>query len=558
MPPNPTLDLGALDILDILPVLAALVCGFAARLARLPPMVGFLAAGFVLAAFGFRNSPGLETIADLGVSLMLFGIGLKLNLRELTSPVIWAAASLHMLAITALGSALLWLLPAGLGLAPFPELTRAQTALLGFALSFSSTVFAVKVFEERGEGGALHARIAIGILIVQDLFAVTFLAASAGKAPSPWALALLALVPARSLLLGLLERAGHGEMLVLLGWLLPLGGAGLFELVGVKGDLGALLLGALIAGTPKSDELARALSSFKDLFLVGFFLTIGLTGLPTWGQLAAAALLLALIPLKTALFFWLLTRFRLRARSATLASLALADYSEFGLILTAMAVAAGWLPAGWVTVFALAVALSFVLAAPLNILGSGIYRRWRDGLLTWERDRRLPGDGIIDPGAARVAVFGMGRLGSAAYDSLRERWGDTILGVDRDADTVARHRAQGRRIVRGDAADPDFWSRIDQGRVRYALLTLPDHQANLSAARLCREFDPHIRIAAVARFEDEVAELRTAGAERVFNLYTEAGAGFAEHLWASVESGHRARAPVAPASDGGRIASSRP
>jgi glutathione-regulated potassium-efflux system ancillary protein KefC len=530
-----TLNLAAVEIMDILPVLAAFALGFVARLAGLPPLVGFLAAGFLMGAMGMQASDGLQEIADIGVTLLLFTIGLKLKIKQLLSPAVWATASLHMAVIVAAAAALLMLAGvAGVGL--FADLDGGTALLIGFALSFSSTVFAVKVLEQNGEMESLHGRIAIGVLIMQDLFAVIFIAVSAGKIPSVWALGLLLLIPARPLLIKLLERTGHGEMMVLLGWLLPLGGAALFEAVGVKADLGALLLGVLLAGHPKTDELSKALMSFKDLFLIGFFLTIGLTGSVTWQLLGIALLLMLLLPLKVALYYWLLAKFRLRARSATLASLGLANFSEFGLIVGAIGQSAGWLGGDWLTVIALALALSFVLAAPLNKFGKEIYRHWHDTLVAWESARRLPGDDFIDPGNAEIVVFGMGRVGSAAYDYLRQRFGDVVLGVDRDLSAVELHRSRGRQVIQGDATDYDFWARTrSQGRVRYALLTFPDHTANLAVARLFREFGFQVVLASIAKFDDQVGELKAAGVQEVFNLYAEAGTGFAEHVWERLE-----------------------
>ena len=122
-----------------------------------------------------------------------------------------------------------------------------------------------------------HGRVAIGILIMQDIFAVIFLSVSSGKLPSPWSFALLALliIPIllkKSPLSLIISKSGHGELLVLLGVLIPFGGAYLFGLVGLKPDLGALILGILLSGHPKAKELSNAMLSFKDLFLVGFFL----------------------------------------------------------------------------------------------------------------------------------------------------------------------------------------------------------------------------------------------------------------------------------------------
>ncbi|GAM73145.1 glutathione-regulated potassium-efflux system protein kefB [Vibrio ishigakensis] len=127
-----------------------------------------------------------------------------------------------------------------------------QLVILGFALSFSSTVFAIKALQDKGEMNSVYGTLAIGILVMQDIFAVIFLTVSTGKIPEWYAIFLFALPLARPLLFKLLDKLGHGELLVLGGIFFALvTGAGLFELVGVKADLGALVLGMLLAGHKK-------------------------------------------------------------------------------------------------------------------------------------------------------------------------------------------------------------------------------------------------------------------------------------------------------------------
>ncbi|MDJ0738813.1 MAG: cation:proton antiporter [Gammaproteobacteria bacterium] len=525
------LDLAAVDIMHVLPLGVAFVLGMAAKAAHLPPLIGFLAAGFLLGALGMQNTTTLQHIADLGVTLLLFTIGLKLHVKDLIAPVVWATASVHM-ALTTLVVAVVVSGLAMLGIGMLAGIDTPTALLIGFALSFSSTVFAVKVFESRGEMGAIHGRVAIALLIVQDIFAVIFIAVSAGKMPSVWALALLALIPARPLLLALLDRVGHGELLVLLGWATPLAGAALFELVGIKADLGALVLGIVLAGHPKTNELAKSLLSFKDLFLIGFFLSIGLSGELSWQTLWIALLLVVLIlPLKAAMYFLLMTRQRMRARSATLASMGLTNFSEFGLIVGAVGVSHAWLDAQWLSVIALALAISFLVAAPLNALSRQMYARWRHELHRFQTRSRLPGDEVIRAGKAQVIVFGMGRVGTGAYDYLRERWGDVVLGIDINEDYVERHRAAGRNVAHGDATDADFWARAERsGHVRLALLAFTDHESNLAVAELLQEQGFDLELASIAHYTDHEATLHEAGVHSVYNFYASAGESFAEHI----------------------------
>jgi predicted Kef-type K+ transport protein len=515
---------------DLAFILAAFGLGFAAAVVRLPPLVGYLAAGFVLHSFGYETTEGIDLIADFGVYLLLFGIGLKLRLRTLARREVWAGAGIHMAVTSAvIGSLFLGLGALGLPLAA--GLTPARAALVGFAFSFSSTVFAVKALEERNESASLPGRIAIGILVVQDIFAVLFLTLAVDEPPSIWAIpVVIAVVGARPLYGWILDRSGHGELLILLGFALAIGvGAGTFEQVGLKPDLGALVVGLTLASHRRAPELAETLLGFKDILLVGFFLSIGLGGAPGPAAIGVAAVVLVLIPLKTGGYLVLLSRFRLRPRTAWHASATLANYSEFGLIVAAVGVERAWLDQQWASAIAVAVAVSFAVAAPVNTSRYTIYQRWSSRLARLELHPIQPDDALIEPGDARVIVFGMGRVGAGAYDELVRRRGQVVLGVDRRDDNVAANQAQGRTMVRGDALDSDFWDRMRlHPGTELVVLAMGDHRANMECVARVKAFLPEVRIAASATFPDEVIELERAGVDVARNLYGEAGQGLAD------------------------------
>jgi glutathione-regulated potassium-efflux system ancillary protein KefC len=427
----------------------------------LPPLVGFLISGFVLHALGQQGGETLDTIANLGVTLMLFTIGLKLRLRGLLRPEIWAGTSLHI-AGTVVTFGLIFLSFCAIGVSLFGSLSVWTSLLLALVLSFSSTVFAVKALQESGEMGALHGRVAVGILIMQDLIAVMFLTASTGKLPSWMSIGLLVGLLALSPAMGwLMERSGHGELIILCGLFLALvlGWTG-FESVGLKGDLGALFVGVLVGQHSKSKELAKSLIGLTDLLLVGFFLSIGLKGLPDWQEVAVAFLLVLLMPLKVALFFALLTRFHLRARTAWMAGLSLGSYSEFALIVIALAVTKGWMPEDWLVLEAIALALSFLVAAPLYRKAELLYDKLSSWLQRFETPGYHPDDLPVQLEGERIAIFGMGRVGLAAYNVLEKRFPERVIGFDRDAAQVESHRSANRNVVLADATDSDFWERV--------------------------------------------------------------------------------------------------
>lgn len=522
--------------MDPLLIGLAFLFGFGARQLGQPPLVGFLLAGFAAHAVGIEGGAPLHAIADLGVTLLLFLIGLELDPRRLFKTEVWATASGHAaISIALFASGAMAAAAAGIG--AFAGMTWPGALALGFALSFSSTVFAMKNLDDRGEQSALHGRTAIGILILQDLFAVVFLTFAGGKLPEVWAIALVGVLALRAPLLAVMARLGHGELLMLFGLFLALGvGAGGFGLAGLKPDLGALVLGAVMAGHPRARELAHTLFPLKDLLLVGFFLQIGLAGLPDWGHLGVAWVLVALVSVKVVLFFLAFAQLRFRARSSMLGALALGSYSEFGLIVTAIAAQSGWLAPYWPGIVAIAVAGSFIVCAPFQRAAHELNPHRHRWLARFERRRRHAEEQVIQLGDARIAVLGMGRVGQGAYADLLRHCGDVVIGVEVDGAKVAAARANGFRIIQADVTDPAFWHRLERGRVELVLLTMPAHDSNMFAYRLLRASQYEGKVAAIARFPDEVEALEAAGVDVAFNMYAEAGTGFSSHVRGNLET----------------------
>jgi predicted Kef-type K+ transport protein len=509
---------------DPLMIICALLCGMLARGLGLPALIGYLAAGFVLHELGATEGILLSQLAEMGVTLLLFSIGLKLRPAELLETKVWGTTLVHMLLMILAFAPLLLL--AMLVLPGESTLNLQQAVLLAFALSFSSTVFAIQVLQERGEMASRHASLAIGVLLMQDIAAVLYIGASTGKVPQWTALGLLLLIPARPLILRLLSLCGHGELFTLFGLALAIMGAQVFEAVGVKGDLGALILGALLAGDQKAKELAKNLLHFKDLFLVGFFVSIGLQGWPTPELIVVAVVLGVLAPLKAPLYFWLMTRWHTPPRTAVLSSAALSNYSEFGLIVVAIAAGTGLVDAQWSAALSLAIAVSFLLSSGINVRVHSIYGHWQ-GLLSRFRSDALE-RGRPDTSGVRVIVLGMGNIGTGAYDAMRQQHGDAVLGVDDNDVKLARHLEAGRRVIAADASDPDFWAQIDLGEVEQVMLALTNHEENKLVGKQLRALGYVGLITAIVRFKEEDEELRRYDISS-FNLFAEAGSGFAAH-----------------------------
>ena len=493
--------------------------GLVARHVGLPPLIGYLGAGFALAAFGSRlgitheDSEILGHQAHLGVLLLMFTVGLKLKLSHLARPEVLGVSLLH------------FVLSSGLMLPPillFLDVSWQEGLLLSVALAFSSTVLAAKILEGRRELRSFHGRVAIGVLIVQDLIALVVMSLASGKAPSPWALLVFLLPLLRPLLYRLLDQSGHEELLVLLGLVLALvvGGVG-FEAVGLSSELGALAFGALLAKHPRAAELSNSLWSVKEVFLVGFFLQIGIDGLPDAQALVFAAVMSLLLPLKTLLFFFLFLAFRLRSRSAFLSAASLTQYSEFGLIVTSV------LMPQWLVPLAISVAFSFILSAQFNRVSAQLYDRLASRLIPLERNIRHPDEQPVSLGDAQILVMGMGRSGRAAYDYLHEK-GYRLVSLDSDLEKVERAARDGRNILYADAEDQTFWQSLEMNQTEAVILTLNDAEAKVIACHKLREKGFKGLVVSHALYEDVARQIQAAGADHTYLTMAEAGVGLAQ------------------------------
>lgn len=509
-------------VFEVFAIGSAFVFGLAARQVGLPPLVGFLGAGFFVNAVGPQlgmpttTGPILEYLANLGVLMLLFTIGLKLKLRQIAEPQVVGGALIHFMLSIGIFTPIVWLL--------FVE-DWMVALLVAIALGFSSTVLSAKMLEAKRELGNFHGRTAIGILIVQDIIALVVLAIFAGKLPGPWALLIFATPLLRPILFKILDAVGRDEVLVLTGMLfsLVIGGVG-FQLIGLKGEIGALVMGLLLSTHPRAKELSESLWALKEVFLVGFFLSIGMSGLPDGDALIFALVLGVLLPLKGVLFFFLMLLFRLRARTSFLTALSLTAYSEFGLI-----VAAG-IPAAeaFLVPLAIAVSVSFVIAAPLNRIAHPLFERLENSLQRFEQQTRHPDEQPKDLGDANVIVFGMGRTGSAAYSTLIDV-GKRPVGLDADPYKAQAHTEAGRNVIFADAEDSSFWSGVQLEQIEAAILAMDDIEAKLIAVRTLRARGFEGPIVSHALYTDHVKSISEAGADHTYQTMHEAGRSLATY-----------------------------
>lgn len=499
----------------------AWVVGQLARWVGLPPLVGYLIAGALFAGFGHGDVAGwLKTPSAIGVELLLFAIGLKMNPKSLFRADVASGTLLHLMISATV-----------IALALTQDLSVEMKWALAITLGFSSTVVAAKGLEARREIRAFHGRLSISILVLQDLVAVLLLALGGDTQPSPWALLLLAiplLAPAARWMLDRLSIEPELQLLAGLFIALVLG-AELFKALGISGELGALVMGMVFANHPTAKQMANQLWGLRELLLIAFFLSIGMQVPLQWAVLQDAWPLLLLLPLKLLILFALLLWIRLRAYTAFLMSMTLFSYSEFALIVAASWADSGLIPATVLPTVAVVVTLSFIISAPLNRYAHELYTVLEPWLLRLERADRHPDEQPLTLGGASILVIGMGRIGTAVFDRLNASE-QKVVGIDADPGKLESHRTAGRRVVFADAEDPGFWGKLRFGRLQAVVLTMPEPDAQAWATSQLRAQGFAGVIAVSTRSRHTVGQVEAAGADLIYDAHDAAGLGLGQAL----------------------------
>ena len=515
-------------------ILMAFVAGLTVSRIGLPPLVGYLIAGFTLHFFGVEPIPQLDKLAELGISLLLFCIGLKLDVKQLIKKETIISTSGHMILFGGLTFVIL-LLAKSLLLPFFAEANSDAIMLIAFALSFSSTICVVKMLEDKGELKTKHGQICLSVLVLQDVIAVVYLTLTADSKITFLSAAVLLLPLLKPIIGRLVTYSGHNELLPLAGFGLALGGGALFELLGLKAALGSLALGMLISSHVKSSELNKSLMAFKDLFLIGFFLSIGFTALPTLETFLIALGLTLLLPLKAMLFFLILIALGFRGRTSLLSSVALTNFSEFGLIVASIAYTQGSITADWMVILALTVSISFVISSLINPYVHGMYSKYKPLWTKLEGKKALASVPSYQlPESIDILIIGMGRVGVGAYNTLDAESDFTVCGVDANEKRINTLQSENKNVLLGDGEDSDFWDNIEVSKIKLIMLALPTIQDLQESMRQLKEAGYEGSVVAVAKYEDEKATLQAAGIDAVYNYYNEAGAGFARHAFANL------------------------
>lgn len=547
------------------PLLTTIAAGFAfawalgllARWMRLSPIVGYLAAGVAIGPYtpGFVGDPKIaHQLAEIGVILMMFGVGLHFHLKDLLR--VRGVAIPGAVVQSAVATAATFILFRWFG---WPW----QAGLvLGMALAVASTVVLLRVLMDRDLLTTQHGHVAVGWLIVEDIFTVLALVAvpmlggaaagsatgQGGLAAVGWALAKLAALVGLVALAGLrvvpwvltqVARTRSRELFTLtvlvFSIAIAVGSAALFD---ASVALGAFLAGMVVAQSPVSHQAGADALPLRDAFAVLFFVSVGMLFDPgfvvrePWMVVAALGVVLVAKPLAALAIVAVLGY---PIRTALTVAIGLGQIGEFSFILAAVAIDHGVLPEEGRHVL-VATAMASIMLNTVAFRTLEPLERWIGGrprlrkLLGGRAERlgrRMNADAeaaISSSGKPVAVIVGYGPVGRVVDAVLRDAGMHTVV-VDMNLETVRSVKAMGHSAIYGDATRPEILESAGVRRATHLVVTLPHSTNRTDMVSVAREMNPSLEITVRARYLSERDALVAAGVNRV--VYEEGEAGLA-------------------------------
>ena len=523
----------------------AFVFGLGAQRLRLPPLVGYLLAGIALGPFtpGIVADQGIANqLAEIGIILLMFGVGLHFSLDDLLSVRAVAVPGALIQALVAI--------PLAMGLASWMGWSHGAGLIYGIDLSIASTVVVLRMLQDRRLLETERGKITVGWLIVQDLAMVLVLVLlpvlagvlrGEGEAPDPSVLLealvltfgkiaafiVVMLLVGKKLIPALLHYVAHTgsrELFRLAVLSIALGFAyGAAELFGVSLALGAFFAGMILSESRLSQQAATESLPLRDAFAVLFFVSVGMLFNPhivVAEPMALLATLFIVVVAKTIAAYGLVRLSGYGPGSAITISAALAQIGEFSFILAGLGVSLAILPEEGRDLVIAAAILS-ILISPLLFAGLDMIAAKR----AKRREETAPAPGPapeepprepIKPTQLRdhVVLIGHGRVGSAISKVLREK-GVPVFVIEDDDEAVEGLKASGLQALSGNAADPAILAAANLGAARCLLVAIPEAFEGGQVVEQARAINPKLPIIARAHSEAEIEHLAKHGANLV-------------------------------------------
>ena len=495
---------------------------------RQPVLIAYIVVGIVAgpAVLGLVTAHDqIDLLAQVGVAILLFVVGLKLDLQHIRhiGPVA-LATGLGQLTFTIVFGFIIILLMGK---------STMEALYVAVALTFSSTIIIVKLLSDKREIDSLHGRIAVGFLIVQDLavvlamMAMSALRGSGDAGMAEVAVSLVWRVALAAAAIYLLMRhvlpkvvtlmARSQELLLVFAIAWGTGLAALGEWAGFSKEAGAFLAGFSLASTAYRDAINARLTGIRDFLLLFFFIDLGskLDFSTLGGEIWPAVVLSLFVLIGNPLIVMAIMGYMgYRKRTGFLAGLTVAQISEFSIIFVAMGISLGHIGPGALGLTTLVGLVTIALSTYMILYSHPLYERLAPWMGWFERRRPFRELAVAterhDLDQADVIVFGLGRYGGRLALGLKQA-GLSVLGVEFDPEVARAMRRQGLPVRYGDGIAAEFLESLPLAQTRWVVSTLPDLASNRGLLQALREHDYPGEVAIVAREEFEGLALKQWG-----------------------------------------------
>ncbi|MFQ3586755.1 MAG: cation:proton antiporter family protein [Fimbriimonadaceae bacterium] len=511
--------------------------GAVAILLRQPLIVAFIGSGILVGptVFGWVSpSSALDLLSKIGISLLLFVVGLKLDVK--------LVRNMGSVATAAGVGQVLFTVLFGFGIARALGYPLIESLYIAIALTFSSTIIIVKLLSDKREIDSLHGRISIGILIVQDLLVVLLMIALSSFSEAERgtnfvrdismiafkgaAFIFLTVIVTKVVLPSVLRWAARTQELLLvfaISWALGLAAMG--DFLGFSKEVGAFVAGITLASTPFREAIAARLVSLRDFLLLFFFINLGasLELDQLKADLGPALVFSAFVLIGNPLIVMaIMGVMGYRKRTGFLTGLTVAQVSEFSLLLAQLGVALGHIGGSALSLITLVALVTIALSTYLILYSVPIYDRIGRYFSIFERRGRLREEETGDSGFdADVIVVGLGRFGNNIAAEIRAL-GTPVLGVDFDPEPVRAWRSRGLQARYGDIEDPELLRTLPLQSAKWVVSTLPHPSLNKFLVQVLRQNAFNGRIAVTAHNEFDAAEMRDAKPDLIFMPFIDA------------------------------------
>lgn len=510
-------------------ILFSAILSLVFRFLRQPSILAFIATGIILGPLGpfqFQSDELMRSLASIGITLLLFMIGLELKVTELKS--------VGKSALLAGGVQILLTSFLGFFVAALLGFSATTSVYIALAMSFASTIIVIKLLSDKKDLRSLYGKLTIGILLTQDLVAIFVLiilstmgmAGASGLNFSDILMVALkisvlfgwVIILGRTILPKLLNkiaRSSESLFLFSLAWAFGLAALVSSPLIGFSIEIGGLLAGLALANSIESYQIVTKIKPLRDFFLTIFFVTLGMNiAFSQMSQIFIPVIVLSAFALviTPVIVMSILGLLKYKKRTAFFSAISLTQISEFSLVIMFLGNKLGQVPAEVVSIITFVGVITYVVSTYLITYANHLYKHFFSYLGVFERDKTKVEESP-EVFSNHVVLIGANRMGEGILDALLEK-GEKVIVIDFDPDIIEKLKEKNVKTYFGDIADPEIQDLAFLEKANIIISTVSDPEDTLLLLKRLKSIKGP-KIIAAAYEKDDAKDFYKQGADYV-------------------------------------------